>query len=130
MRQAGAARAAALVRLDFGQSLYNEVSKALGPDFKGGHTKTIGLAPSIISWLKSLPSYFDAQGLEITQHQVKSKDGTRVPYFQVSRKGLKLDGRNPTLLYGYGGFNVPTTSIFSPTSRSASDLLRFRLRVQ
>lgn len=56
--------------------------------------------------LKALPAYFDASGLEIVQHQVTSKDGTRVPYFQVSRKGLKLDGRNPTLLYGYGGFEV------------------------
>ncbi|WP_428380338.1 prolyl oligopeptidase family serine peptidase [Nevskia ramosa] len=56
--------------------------------------------------LKSLPSYFDAKGLEISQHEVKSKDGTLVPYFQVSKKGLKLDGSNPTLLYGYGGFEV------------------------
>ncbi len=56
--------------------------------------------------LKSLPGYFDAQGLEISQHEVKSKDGTLVPYFQVSKQGLKLDGSNPTLLYGYGGFEV------------------------
>lgn len=56
--------------------------------------------------LKALPPFFDASGLDIVQHEVTSKDGTRVPYFQVSRKGLKLDGRNPTLLYGYGGFEV------------------------
>ncbi len=56
--------------------------------------------------LKALPAYFNADGLEIVQHEVKSKDGTRVPYFQVSRKGLKLDGGHPTLLYGYGGFEV------------------------
>ncbi|MEK7468826.1 MAG: prolyl oligopeptidase family serine peptidase [Planctomycetota bacterium] len=56
--------------------------------------------------LKSLPEYFEADGLEIQQFEVKSKDGTRVPYFQVSRKGLALDGSNPTLLYGYGGFEI------------------------
>ena len=57
--------------------------------------------------LKSLPAFFDAKDFEIKQFDTKSKDGTRVPYFQVSQKALKLDGSNPTLLYGYGGFEVP-----------------------
>jgi len=57
--------------------------------------------------LKSLPAFFNADGLEITQLEATSKDGTKVPYFQVSRKGLSLDGNNPTLLYGYGGFEIP-----------------------
>ena len=56
--------------------------------------------------LKSAPAFFDASGFEISQHFVASKDGTRVPYFQVSKKGLKLDGSQPTLLNGYGGFEV------------------------
>ncbi len=56
--------------------------------------------------LKSLPAFFNVEGLDIQQFETKSKDGTRVPYFQVSRKGLQLDGSNPTLLYGYGGFNI------------------------
>jgi prolyl oligopeptidase len=52
--------------------------------------------------LKSLPSFFNAGGLEIRQFEATSRDGTRIPYFQVSRKGLTFDGNNPTLLYGYG----------------------------
>jgi prolyl oligopeptidase len=54
--------------------------------------------------LKSLPAFFKTAGLEIQQFNAKSKDGTMVPYFQVGKKGMKLDGTNPTLLYGYGGF--------------------------
>ena len=56
--------------------------------------------------LKSLPAFFDAKNLEVSQHEATSKDGTRIPYFQVSRKGMALDGKNPTLLYGYGGFEI------------------------
>ncbi len=65
--------------------------------------------------LKSLPAFFNAAGLEIQQFETTSKDGTRVPYFQVSRQGLKLDGTNPTLLYGYGGFNVSMLPSYTPT---------------
>jgi prolyl oligopeptidase len=57
--------------------------------------------------LKSMPAFFNADGLEARQLEAVSKDGTRVPYFQVGRKDLKLDGKNPTLLYGYGGFEIP-----------------------
>ena len=57
--------------------------------------------------LKSLPAQFETEGLVVAQREATSKDGTRVPYFIVSRGDLELDGRNPTLLYGYGGFEVP-----------------------
>jgi prolyl oligopeptidase len=73
--------------------------------------------------IKSLPSFFDAGGLEIQQFEAKSKDGTRVPYFQVSRKGLKLDGHNITLLTGYGGFEIPELPAYS-ASRGAAWLER------
>ena len=50
---------------------------------------------------------------EVKQVFYPSKDWTKVPMFLVHKKGLKLDGQNPTLLYGYGGFNVPLTPGFS-----------------
>jgi prolyl oligopeptidase len=56
---------------------------------------------------------FKPENYETKQVFVKSKDGTRVPMFLVYKKGLKLDGNNPTLLYGYGGFNVVTAPGFS-----------------
>ena len=56
---------------------------------------------------------FTAADYDTQQVFFTSKDGTRVPMFIVHRKGLKLDGHNPTLMYGYGGFNVNTTPNFS-----------------
>ena len=64
----------------------------------------IGHTPEV---LKSMPAFFDASKDVIEQHFATSKDGTRVPYFLVRPKGLKADGSNPTLLYGYGGFEIP-----------------------
>jgi prolyl oligopeptidase len=56
---------------------------------------------------------FKPENYETKQVFYNSKDGTRVPMFLVYKKGLKLDGNNPTLLYGYGGFNVVTSPTFS-----------------
>jgi prolyl oligopeptidase len=61
-----------------------------------------------------IPS-FRPQDYETKQVFVNSKDGTRVPLFLVYKKGIKLDGNNPTLLYGYGGFNIVTAPQFSST---------------
>ncbi len=56
---------------------------------------------------------FDPVAFETRQQFFTSRDGTRVPMFIVSKKGLKLDGSNPTYLYGYGGFNISLTPSFS-----------------
>ena len=63
---------------------------------------TIDAAPER---LKVGPHYFDSSSLEITQHFATSKDGTRVPYFQVAPRTPAADA--PTLLSGYGGFEIP-----------------------
>jgi prolyl oligopeptidase len=57
---------------------------------------------------------FNSNDYETTQIFYKSKDGARVPMFISHKKGLKLDGNNPTLLYAYGGFNISLTPSFSP----------------
>ena len=67
--------------------------------------------------LKQLPAFFDATGLAVSQHEATSKDGTRIPYFQVARKDLALDGKNPTLLYGYGGFEISMVPGYSGGGR-------------
>lgn len=59
---------------------------------------------------------FDPADYETRQQFYTSRDGTRVPMFIVSKKGLKLDGSNPTYLYGYGGFNISMTPGFSPAN--------------
>ena len=63
--------------------------------------------------LKSMPAFFDASGKKIEQHFATSKDGTKVPYFLVRPEGLKYDGSTPTLLYGYGGFEISLTPGYS-----------------
>lgn len=70
----------------------------------------IGKAPET---LKTMPAFFNAEGKVIEQHFATSKDGTRVPYFVVHDKDMKLDGSNPTLLYGYGGFEISLTPGYS-----------------
>lgn len=56
---------------------------------------------------------FDPSGYETRQVFYHSKDGTRVPMFITAKKGVKLDGSHPTLLYGYGGFNLAQLPAFS-----------------
>jgi len=73
-------------------------------DFKTGKTASFE-APR---------AQFDPGGYETKQQFCKSKDGTRVPLFLTARKGLALDGNNPTLMEGYGGFSVSVTPGYDP----------------
>ncbi len=72
-------------------------------DFKTG-TSTLWRQPKVD---------FNPDAFEVKQVFYTSKDGTRVPMFITHKKGLKLDDSNPTLLYGYGGFNISLTPAFS-----------------
>jgi prolyl oligopeptidase len=74
-------------------------------DLKDGH---------VSAWRTPASTGFVPADYETRQVFCKSKDGTRVPVFITSRKAAKLDGANPTILYGYGGFNISVTPNFSP----------------
>jgi prolyl oligopeptidase len=65
--------------------------------------------------MKSLPAFFEAKGLAVTQHEVASKDGTKIPYYVVMRSDARHDGSTPTVLYGYGGFEIAMTPSYSGT---------------
>ena len=69
--------------------------------------------------LKSLPAFFDASPYKVEQFEVASKDGERIPYFVVMNKNTKFDGKNPTLLYGYGGFEISQLPAYSATVGNA-----------
>jgi prolyl oligopeptidase len=66
-----------------------------------------------LNMLQQLPHQFDASKFVVEQHEVKSLDGTLIPYFLLMPKALKKNGKNPTLLYGYGGFEVSLQSNYS-----------------
>ncbi|HEV8692844.1 MAG TPA: prolyl oligopeptidase family serine peptidase [Lysobacter sp.] len=70
----------------------------------------IGQEPEV---LKTNPVFFDGSQDVVEQHFATSQDGTKVPYFLVKPKNLKLDGKAPTLLYGYGGFEISLTPGYS-----------------
>jgi prolyl oligopeptidase len=76
-------------------------------DLKGGSTSL---------WTKVDAPAIDPAAFEVNQEWFKSKDGTRVPMFVVHKKGIEKNGKNPTLLTAYGGFNVSLTPSFSRTA--------------
>jgi prolyl oligopeptidase len=63
--------------------------------------------------VKTLPPRFDASNLMVEQHEATSKDGTKIPYFIVHPKNMQFNGKNPTLLYAYGGFDISETPNYS-----------------
>ncbi|NQU54035.1 MAG: S9 family peptidase [Bacteroidetes bacterium] len=69
--------------------------------------------------VKSLPSFFPTEKYKVQQYEATSTDGTKIPYFVVSSKSLKLDGTNPTLLYAYGGFEIPMLPSYNATTGTA-----------
>ncbi|MGO1316963.1 MAG: prolyl oligopeptidase family serine peptidase, partial [Cellulomonadaceae bacterium] len=90
----------------------------VGTDFLTPTTLYLGsaapdAAPPVT--LKSMPAFFDTTGLVAEQHFAVSADGTRVPYFLVRHADAPADGRTPTLLYGYGGFEISLTPDYSGT---------------
>ncbi len=72
-----------------------------------------GLSPPQAS--KALPAFFDSSPYEVTQAFTESSDGTRVPYFMIAHKDINLDGKNKTLIYAYGGFEVSQQPVYSAT---------------
>lgn len=84
-------------------SSFNEPPTSYRYDMKTGRSTLFRRAGAKVD-----PSQF-----EVTRVFYPSKDGTKVPMFISHKKGLKLDGSNPTILYGYGGFNIPSTPGFS-----------------
>jgi prolyl oligopeptidase len=64
--------------------------------------------------VRGMREAFDAEGFIVEQHEATSRDGTRIPYFVVRRSDAPLDGTNPTLLYGYGGFQSAMMPFYDP----------------
>jgi len=97
-----------------GEAFFQFISFAVPPtvyryDFVTGRTT---------EWAKISAPTIDARGVTVRQVWYPSKDGTRVSMFLVHRRGLRMTGNNPTVLYGYGGFNVPETPVFNPRGLS------------
>jgi len=68
-----------------------------------------------VELIKSSPTRFNAEGLDVTQHWATSKDGTKIPYFLVAKKGVVREGTTPTLLYAYGGFELSSLPNYNGT---------------
>jgi len=125
-----------LIRYEFKDGRWN-MGKVEAPDFGSIGVKTTDdfsdryfftftnfLEPSSLYFvnedqsikkIKSLPNFFNSDDFEVGQHEVKSTDGTVIPYFIVFPRNMKYDGSNPTLLYGYGGFEVSMKPRYSAT---------------
>ncbi len=84
-------------------------------DFLTPTTLSLGRPGAKLEPLKRLPAFFRSDGLTMSQHEATSADGTRIPYFLVTKKGLVPNGQTPTLLYGYGGFEISLAPFYAAT---------------
>ncbi len=75
-------------------------------DSRGGSSRSV----------QATPAQFDASGMVSEQFEATSKDGTKIPYFVVRKRDAAMDGERPTLLYGYGGFQVSMPPAYSPVT--------------
>ncbi|WP_428151154.1 prolyl oligopeptidase family serine peptidase [Brevundimonas sp.] len=75
----------------------------------------VDAATGEMAQVKSIPAKFDASNMTVEQFEARSADGTMIPYFVIHKNDMALDGSNPTLLYGYGGFQVSQLPGYSPT---------------
>lgn len=82
-----------------------------------GTTASYDFEKDEMTYIFKRDAKFDTVDFETTQVFYPSKDGTQIPMFLTHKKGLELNGENPVLLYGYGGFNVSLTPSFSPALR-------------
>jgi prolyl oligopeptidase len=73
-------------------------------------------AATTLAQVRALPAQFDASRSEVEQYEATSSDGTKIPYFIVHPKQMKLDGGNPTILYAYGGFEVSLSPSYVATT--------------
>jgi prolyl oligopeptidase len=94
---------------DGGEAFFSFASYALPPTVYRYDAATGALSV----WARVDAPTIDGQAVEVKQVFYPSKDGTNVSMFVVHRRGLKYDGTNPALLYGYGGFNVSQTPTFN-----------------
>lgn len=67
----------------------------------------------------SMPAFFDASGMRVEQHEATSKDGTSVPYFLIVPAGFEANGTTPTVLHGYGGFEVSQVPVYMAVTGAA-----------
>jgi prolyl oligopeptidase len=72
-------------------------------------------ATAALEQIKTTPARFDASNHMVEQLEAVSRDGTRIPYFVIRPRNMRMDGSTPTLLYGYGGFQVSMVPSYSGT---------------
>jgi prolyl oligopeptidase len=75
----------------------------------------VDAATGALARTKATPPRFDAANDVVEQYEATSTDGTKIPYFIVHRKGIKLDGSTPTIMTAYGGFEISMTPYYSGT---------------